>query len=310
MNGFPGANDDAAADLGDESGGLALRLGGGDHRAPSGEDAVEPAWHDVSGEAAGEADHVNVGGREGLRSQLVRLPRHEADPVGLEQLREPHQLVAPRAAADDPHGEVVEVAQERAGPDQGVEVLGVADVPGVHDDEMPQQPVLARPGVVARHRHDRRGVAPVRDHADALGADALLLQPLLHRLADHDHPVGGAKGRVDEPAQGADDDRVSEPAELDRDLREDVLRDHEQRDPEPGGDDAADRADERRIGHADHQVGARREEPSPQHPEHVGEVVGRAAREARALVGGRAHADDVDSVAALPAVRVVAERHR
>ena len=96
---------------------------------------------------------------------------------GLEPPRERDELHVARAEADDHDAQVVEVAQERRRADERVEVLRVTDVAGVHDDERRRRAVLARPGVVARLRRDRRRVDPVRDHADPIGRGALLLQP-------------------------------------------------------------------------------------------------------------------------------------
>src|SRR2546423_11888264 len=59
-----GRDDDAAADRLDELRGLALAVGGDDHRPADGEDAVEPARHDVAGETAREPDDVDVRRRE------------------------------------------------------------------------------------------------------------------------------------------------------------------------------------------------------------------------------------------------------
>ena len=73
---------------------------------------------------------------------------------------------------------------EHRRPDERLEVLGVADVPGVHDDEAVDEAVLARPRVVARLRRDLVGVDPVRDHHDPLGgapfatSRALIVSPI------------------------------------------------------------------------------------------------------------------------------------
>jgi hypothetical protein len=112
----------------------------------------------------------------------------------------------------------VEVAEKRARPDERVEILRVADVPRVHDDEPPGQPVLARPWVVAGHRVNARHVHPVRYHTNPLGPDTFLLEPLPHRVPDRNNPVGRAQRRVDQHTEHADDHRVAEAAELDRNL--------------------------------------------------------------------------------------------
>ena len=141
----------------------------------------------------------------------------------------------------------------------------MADVPGVHDDEALRQLVPARPLVVVRLRHDARGVTPVRNHADALGRDALRGDALLHRLADHDHAVGGAQRRVDQHAQEADDDRVAEPSELDCDLGEDVLHHHEQRRSEARGDETR-RSSRRTAGRSCRRRGRAGGRASPSRP--------------------------------------------
>ena len=55
------------------------------------------------------------------------------------------ELGVARAGPDDHDPEVVEVAEQRGGANQRVEILRVADVAGVHDDEAVGEPVLARP---------------------------------------------------------------------------------------------------------------------------------------------------------------------
>ena len=124
-----------AADVLDHLRRLALRIGGDDHRPPGREDPVEPARDDVAREPAAEADDVDVRARERLRERLARLVGEELDGVDLEQLREGDELLVPRAEADDQDPQVVEVAQERGRADEAVEVLRVADVARVHDDE-------------------------------------------------------------------------------------------------------------------------------------------------------------------------------
>ena len=51
------------------------------------------------------------------------------------------------------------------------------------------------------------------------------------------------------------DRRVAEPVELGRDLREDVLADDEHRRADALADEDAEVADDRRVGHAEHEVG-------------------------------------------------------
>ena len=128
-----------------------------------------------------------------------------------------------RAEADDQDAQVVEVAEERRGADERVEVLRVTDVAGVHDDEAVVEVVLARPLVVARLRRDRGRVDPVRDHREPLGGRPLLLEPLAASSRRSRRPGRRGGGRADERASRRDRDRVLEPPELDRDLGEDVL---------------------------------------------------------------------------------------
>ena len=89
---------------------------------------------------------MEVRSRERLREHLSRLVGEEANRARhLETPRERGQLAVPRAEARDHDAEPLEVAEEGRGADEAVEVLGVADVPRVHDDECVRQPVLAGP---------------------------------------------------------------------------------------------------------------------------------------------------------------------
>ena len=160
-----------------------------------------------------------------------------------------------RAEAGDDDPQVVAVAEERRRADEAVEILRVADVAGVHDDEAADEIVLRGPLVVARLRRDRAGVDPVRDHAQPLRRRALGLESLAHRLADRDDPVGAAQVGADEASQDADDRRVAEAVELRRDLREDVLADDEHGRADALPDEDAEVADDRRVGHAEDEVG-------------------------------------------------------
>ena len=63
--------------------------------------------------------------------------------------------------------------------------------------------------------------------------------------------------RADEAAEHADHGGIAEPVELGRDLREDVLADDEHRRADPLADEHAEVADDRRVGHAQHEVGSR-----------------------------------------------------
>ena len=97
-----------------------------------------------------------------------------------------------RSDPDDRHCQVVEIAEKRRRTDERVEILRMADVPEVHDDELVDEVVFTSPGVFSRLRRDALRVAPVRDHPHAARINALLDDSLLHRLADDDDPVGEA----------------------------------------------------------------------------------------------------------------------
>ena len=86
------------------------------------------------------------------------------------------------------------------------------------------------------------------------GSRALLGEPRAHRLADRDDAVGALEVEADRVAQRCDDDRVVEPLQLDRDLGEDVLADHDERRAEP----ARRRAAQRRRSRAGRSCTARR----------------------------------------------------
>ena len=58
-------------------------------------------------------------------------------------------------------------------------------------------------------------------------------------------------------AEDADDGWVAEPVELGRDLREHVLADDEHGRADAPADEDAEVADDRRVGHAEHEIGAR-----------------------------------------------------
>ena len=212
---------------------------------------------------------------------------------------------APKPAIDD--ADVRAVAEERRRADEAVEVLRVTHVARVHDDEAADEPVALRPLVVARLRRDRARVDPVRDHAQALRRRALRLEPLPHRLADRDDAVGAAQVGTDEPAQDADHGGVPQPVELGRDLRKDVLADDEHRRADPLADEHAEVADDRRVGHAEHEIGLARRERMAECETEVREVVHRAAAQLRALVRRRRHArDDHAVVLELPRLVLVA----
>jgi hypothetical protein len=103
-----------------------------------------------------------------------------------------------RTGADHHEAQPVEIPQEGRCAYEQVEVLRVADVPRVHDDERVRKLVLPRPRVVLRRRLQLVRVDPVRDHLDAVAAHTLLDQAPPHRLADHDDAVRPAQADPDE----------------------------------------------------------------------------------------------------------------
>ena len=91
-------------------------------------------------------------------------------------------------------------------------------------------------------------------------------------------------------------ERLLEPLDALRDLREDVLADHEQRHAEAARDEEPDVADDRRVGHAEHEVGPLAAERGQHGVAEVARVVHRPEMELRAVVRGRADAEDPDAV--------------
>ncbi len=254
---------------------------------------------------------MDVSAREREREALALLVRQEANRLGdLESLRERDHLAVPRAEAGDHDAEVVAVPQERRGAHEAVEILRMADVARMHDDEPPVEAVLLGPGVVARLRRDRACVDPVRDHAQALGRRTLGLEPLPHRLADRDDPVRATEVRADEPAEDSDHRRIPKSIELRRDLREDVLADDEHRRADALADEHAEVSDDRRIGHAEHEIGRRTAQGVPERRSEVREVVHRAPTELGALERGRRDPRDPNPVVLeLPRLVLVPVQH-
>ena len=180
--------------------------------------------------------------------------------------------------------------------EQRRQILRVADVPGVHDDEAVDEPLLARPRIRALARRELLRVGPVRDHGDRVRLDALRDQPPAHPLADRHDSGRARKPEPDEPVEHADEDGVVEPAERDRDLGEDVLRDDDQRHTVAPSDGHADRGDEGRVGETEDEV-----RPWPSQRRDEGEddetqVVEPAEREPAPVERGRPDADDLDAV--------------
>ena len=197
------------------------------------------------------------------------------------------------------------VSEKGRGADEAVEILGVPHVAGVHRDEGRHEVVGSGPLVVARLGRDRARVHPVRDHAQTLRRRSLRLEPLPHGFADGDDPVGTPQVRADETAQNADDRRVAEAVELGRDLREHVLADDEHRHAEATAERDAHVTDDRRIGHAQHEIRGRTAQGVRERRAEVGEVVRRTSRELRALVRRGGDADDPDAVVLVLAGRVL-----
>ena len=110
------------------------------------------------------------------------------------------------AEADEDDREVVEVAQVRRRVDQRVQVLGVADVAGVHDDEPADE---ARARAPSRCRSAAASAPSCRPSSGSRGSGrgsrALRGEPLLHRLADRDDAVGPAEVEARQHSEQADE---------------------------------------------------------------------------------------------------------
>ncbi len=188
----------------------------------------------------------------------------------------------------------------------------MTDVAGMHDDELPGEPVLEGPVVLLRPRLEQRHVDPVRDHAYPLGRCALRLEPHPHRLADRDDPVRTPEIEGHRPAQRADHERVSQPPERARDLREDVLADDDQRRAMPAGQEDGRRPQHRRVGHAEDDVGVAGLESAEDRGAHERQVVQGPARNAGPVERGRRDPLDRDTVSDDPpgALLVLLDRAR
>ena len=143
----------------------------------------------------------------GRNRHLVRLERSASSRISA--WRAPKPTIGDR--------EVVEVAQERCRADEVVEVLRVADVARVHDDEPVDEPLFARPGrchaapATIAVVSTQFGITVIRS-----GARPLRHEPLAHPLADRDDVVGALEVVADQPPQDADEHRVRQPSELGR----------------------------------------------------------------------------------------------
>src|SRR5205807_639518 len=120
--------------------GLALLVGRHDHRPADREDPVEAARDDEAGQPASEADDVDMRGGERLRKELPRLVGEKAHLWHLEPACERDELLVARAGPDDRDRQPVDVAKKSSGANETPEVLRVADVSGVHDDEPAVEP--------------------------------------------------------------------------------------------------------------------------------------------------------------------------
>ena len=170
------------------------------------------------------------------------------------------------------------------------------DVPGMHHDELLVQADVARPFVRPVLGPQPRRVDPVRDHAHPLRRRTFFLEAPPHRVADGDDPVGPAEIERDERAEDPHHHGVLQTLQLHRDLRENVLADDDERHPEPAGDEQRDVCHDRRVGHAEHDVGPRPAEPVMQCIPQIGDVVGGARQQPAPLERGGRDAHDLDRV--------------
>src|SRR6185436_515559 len=125
-------------------------------------------------------------------------------------------------------------------------------------------------------------------------------------LPDRDDPVGPPQVQPDELTERSEHERVLEPLDALRDLGEDVLADHEKWHVEPPGHHEPDVADDRRVGHAEDEVGPLAAQRGANGLAEVAAVVGGAVVELRALVRRRPDADDPDAVPLLFVRQLVA----
>ena len=110
------------------------------------------------------------------------------------------EIRALHPVAHDGDDDVGRCGEPRGGIDEDVEILGEADIAGVHDDERLGQAVGERPRIALRPGDDGRAIRPVVDDRDAAGVGVLAgHEPLPHRLA-HRHDAVRAR---DEPARDA-----------------------------------------------------------------------------------------------------------
>ena len=211
------------------------------------------------------------------------------------------QLFPPRAAADDPHGEVVEVAQEAQAPDERVEVLRVADVARVHDDEALHEAGARGPRGCPRgcgvDRSRRRSSSGSRGSARLGRPSPRAAASSCRRSRRRGRPSGSDESTSRRSARSTNGlwRRPSLTAISGNTSCAITSSGTRKR----ARDEPADGADERRVGHADDEVRATPEDGLPEDADDVGEVVRPAPGEPCALVGGRANTHDLDAVSHL-----------
>ena len=111
--------------------------------------------------------------------------------------------------------------------------------------------------------------------------------------------VGAAQIEADQRAEDADQKRLAKSAEVDGDLGKDVLTDDDERAPKPPGNQISDITDQRRVCHAQHDVGTLHGDATSQRPQQIRDVVGRPPMQRGAVVGRRVQTDDLDAIAHL-----------
>ena len=167
----------------------------------------------------------------------------------------------PGAEADDHDLEPVEVSQQNGGAYQRLEILCVADVARVHDDEAVDEVVGLRAQALSRgcgvisSGSTQFGITTIRSARCALRDE-----PGAHRLADRDDAVGPPQVRAHDPPERSDRHWIRESPELLCRFREHVLADDDERHAEATGHRETDGADHRRVGHAEHDVRPPRDE--------------------------------------------------
>ena len=299
-SGPPGSNDDSAPDLLDEPDGLAVRVGGDEHRPAGREDPVEPARDDEPGEPAREARRS--GGRR--RRATAAAPRAAGS-------RGSAPSWSPRAAARAASAR--RAARRTRSPGSGgcsrsrrnvaartsvSRSWACPTLPECITTNASSSAVLLRPGVVARLRRERRRVDPVRDHLDAAA------RPFASRRSFIVSPIATTRSARAGTARRAAGAR-RRPSGFSSRLTRCAISGNtswlmtRSGDAEPPRDEQPDVADDRRVGHAEHEVGPLAAKRGERGVAEVARVVRGAEVELRALVRGRADAQDPHAVAHL-----------